>query len=431
MLTHLSTLPFACGEEGCDFTTATNSRLDAHHKHMHEEHIIPDEQKIHSCTECDYITAFSYSLRMHILTHYSGQFPCNHPGCNYMAKTPPSLKIHMLRHLDVLPFACGEDDCDFTTTTNDQLKRHHKCVHEDSKELECHFPDCHFSAKLESNLRQHLVTHTTELPFVCPTENCNFATKTKRNLENHMLIHTGRELKFPCTHNGCEYKSAYKDKLERHMMRHTGETRFSCDFPGCGHKCVTSSDMKRHQKTHTPGAQLRHKKQEKRVTKMLTEWGYSYDPEVTINAARGNCVPDTNRHYSRLDYHILNITSCIVLLEVDEHQHFFYNLSCELGRMSDVRTSLMKAGYELPIYWIRYNPNGKYSVDFEEVKISREKRELALKAKLDELCSPDFVPDNEVSIHYMYYDLMSEEMGPEIMYDEAFPEVMREVVSWS
>lgn len=99
--------------------------------------------------------------------------------------------------------------------------------------------------------------------------------------------------------------------------------------------------------------------------------------------------------------------------------------------MSDVRTSLMKAGYELPIYWIRYNPNGKYNVDFEEVKISREKRELALKAKLEELCSPEYKPKNEVSIHYMYYDLMSEEMGPEIMYDEAFPEVMREVVSWN
>lgn len=71
------------------------------------------------------------------------------------------------------------------------------------------------------------------------------------------------------------------------------------------------------------------------------------------------------------------------------------------------------------------------NVDFEEVKISREKRELALKAKLESLCSSEFVLENEVSIHYMYYDLMSTEMGPEIMYDSVFPEVMRDVVSWN
>ena len=98
--------------------------------------------------------------------------------------------------------------------------------------------------------------------------------------------------------------------------------------------------------------------------------------------------------------------------------------------MSDIRASLLKAGITKPLYWIRYNPNGSYHVDFEKVKISREDRELVLKAKLDELCSPDFVPANEVSIHYMYYDLMSQDMGPEIMYDNDFPEVMRGVVSW-
>ena len=215
-----------------------------------------------------------------------------------------------------------------------------------------------------------------------------------------------------------------------HMKRHNNERDYVCDFPGCDHKYFIPSDLTRHKKTHTPEGQIRHKKQEKRVTKMLTLWDYQYDPEVTINASRNNCLPDTNRHYSRLDYHILNITSCIVLLEVDEMAHYWYELSCELGRMADIRASLLKAGITKPIYWIRYNPNGKYHVDFEEVKISREKRELALKAKLESLCSPEFVPENEVSIHYMYYDLMSEEMGPEIMYDEAFPEVMRSVVSW-
>ena len=93
--------------------------------------------------------------------------------------------------------------------------------------------------------------------------------------------------------------------------------------------------------------------------------------------------------------------------------------------MSDVRASLMTAGYELPIYWIRYSPTGKYHVDFDEVKVPRAERELSLKAKLDEVCSPNFEPKHQVQVHYLYYDLMSKEMGPSIQYDPDFPEAMR------
>lgn len=183
-------------------------------------------------------------------------------------------------------------------------------------------------------------------------------------------------------------------------------------------------------KTHTLEGQIRRKKQELRVTKILNEWGYTADPEVTINASRTNCVQDTQRYYSRLDFTIINCVNAVLILEVDEDQHTWYNISCEFSRMSDVRTSLLTAGYEVPIYWIRYNPNGKYHIGSEQVKTFRPKRELALKAKLEELCSPDFVPENQVNIHYMYYDLISKEIGPEIMTDTDFPEALTECVTW-
>lgn len=51
-----------------------------------------------------------------------------------------------------------------------------------------------------------------------------------------------------------------------------------------------------------------------------------------------------------------------------------------------------------------------------------------LKSNLEELCSPDFVQANRVNIHYLFYALTTQEMGPEIMYDPDFPEAMREVV---
>lgn len=39
---------------------------------------------------------------------------------------------------------------------------------------------------------------------------------------------------------------------------------------------------------------------------------------------------------------------------------------------------------------------------------------MALKEHLERLCDIAFVPNNEVNIHYMYYDLVSEQSGPEI-----------------
>ena len=79
---------------------------------------------------------------------------------------------------------------------------------------------------------------------------------------------------------------------------------------------------------------------------------------------------------------------------------------------------------------IRYNPNGNYYIGGEHVKIDREKREVALKAKLEELCSPEFIPDKQENIHYMFYDLISEELGPEIMVEPEFPVHLHQCVSW-
>ena len=128
----------------------------------------------------------------------------------------------------------------------------------------------------------------------------------------------------------------------------------------------------------------------------------------------GNCLTDTPRHYSRLDFRIVECTNMILILE-------WYNLSCEFSRMSDIRASLVKAGYTLPIYWIRYNPDGKYHIGEAQIKIYRPKREVELKKHIDMVCN----------VHYMFYDLNSESSGLSIMSDPDFPEVMCDVVSFN
>ena len=267
--------------------------------------------------------------------------------------------------------------------------------------------------------------------FYCDHGDCQYSTFKPSYLRAHKKYHTshpGWKIS-TCDYKGCGLQFSPR-RLAIHKLTHTGEKRFKCDYEGCEYECSRSDALKSHKKTHTITGQIRRKTQENNLNIKLKEWGFTVDAETTINAKRGTCLVDTNRYYSRLDYHVINCTNAILLIECDEDQHTWYELSCEFSRMSDVRASLMTAGYELPIYWIRYNPNGKYHIGGDQIEIHRPEREIALKAKLEELCSPGFVPDKQVNIHYMFYDLISEELGPVIMVESDFPEQLQDCVSW-
>lgn len=131
-----------------------------------------------------------------------------------------------------------------------------------------------------------------------------------------------------------------------------------------------------------------------------------------------------------MDFHIINCTKAILLVEVDENQHSWYNLPCEFSRMADVQASLAMVNITKTIHWIRYSSNGTFRKNGQPIKIDRETREAGLKKHIEYLCSEDFTPSNSVSIHYMYYNLMSNFCGPEIMVDPDFPDVLKEFTTW-
>lgn len=246
-------------------------------------------------------------------------------------------------------------------------------------------------------------------------------------MELPMRRHRG-EKTFSC--DTCPYTAFTKADLVVHQRTHTGEKPFLCHFEGCDHAYSQSGNLEMHKKTHTIEGQICHKQQEKQLNKKLKEWGYAVDCETTINALSGKCLTDTQRHFSRLDFRIINCVSAICIIECDENSHFWYEVSCEMRRMADVRAALVIAGYTLPIYWIRYSSCGKYRVGSEEIKIQRPQREQALQEHLAKVCSPDFTPTNQESIHYLFYDLVSKKKGPKIMLDPDFPEIMKSVLSW-
>lgn len=144
---------------------------------------------------------------------------------------------------------------------------------------------------------------------------------------------------------------------------------------------------------------------------------------------------DTNRKYSRVDMMVMDVTSCVLLLEVDESAHQYkdythggYMRMC--SRMADINAYLRLRGYEKPIYWLRYSPDGPYFVGNEERSVSREERELALKYHIFSMMEPDFVPMGNENICYMFYSRVSEDGPPTILGHPDYPDILKSVVSW-
>lgn len=154
---------------------------------------------------------------------------------------------------------------------------------------------------------------------------------------------------------------------------------------------------------------------------------------VGMNISRHGWVTDTTREFARVDMVVTDVTSCILLLEVDEnaHHHPIYSVACEVSRMADVNTCLRLKGSVQPIYWLRFNPDGRYFVGDEERFVSREARETALKDHTFSMMEPSFVPHGNDNVVYMFYSRVSEYGPPPILESEEYPDVVKSVVSWS
>ena len=238
---------------------------------------------------------------------------------------------------------------------------------------------------------------------------------------------------YECDVHLCSFKTTSYSKYVYHMNIHNGILPFPCPHDWCDYRARTRSNLFYHLKnTHSRKGYIRKLTEESRIIRRLKSWGLNIDTDVTIFASNHGCLNDTNRSFSRIDIVIADITSCVVILEVDEfsHERESYNISCELSRMSDINAFLRLNSYTQPIVWLRYNPNGTYKIGNKIKRVSREKRELALKKKIFSMMGPDYVPDGYENIHYLFYPRSSENGPPKILEDSEFPEHMKSIVSW-
>lgn len=241
------------------------------------------------------------------------------------------------------------------------------------------------------------------------------------------------KLKHKCPIHLCKARFRSVKALTDHINVHNGIKPHPCVYDWCDYRSTTILGVRQHVKSsHSRSGYIRKLTEESRILRRLRTWGLSVDTDVTIDASRNGCLNDTDRSYSRVDMVILNITSCILILEVDEfaHESPNYNLPCELSRMGDINAFLRLNSYTNPIYWLRYNPNGKYFVGDKEKIVSREKREGSLKRKIFSMMEPDFVPAGNENIFYMFYSRGSEDGAPKILDNPQFPEYVKNIVSW-
>ena len=239
--------------------------------------------------------------------------------------------------------------------------------------------------------------------------------------------------RYECPYHLCKARLISETALNDHINRHNGVKPYPCPHEWCDYRGTIKRDIRKHiQSIHSRDGFIRKLKEEYRVIRKLKEWGLNVDTDITIDASRNGCVSDTDRKYSRVDMVVLNVTSCILILEVDEfaHEKPTYNTPCELSRMTDIAAFLRLNSYKQPIFWLRYNPNGKYVVGEKEKKVSRENRENALKEKIFSMMRPDFVPRGNENIHYMFYPRVSESGPPKILENSQFSEHVKNIVSW-
>lgn len=108
-------------------------------------------------------------------------------------------------------------------------------------------------------------------------------------------------------------------------------------------------------------------------------------------------------------------------MEVDENQHEDYGIDCEVKRMSDVYSSLMLEGNNLPVVFIRYNPHA-YKINGKTERTIKSERHKKL---IESINYASMLTNN--AIIYLFYNL-DENNKPCILSDPLYDDSIKSLV---
>ena len=152
-------------------------------------------------------------------------------------------------------------------------------------------------------------------------------------------------------------------------------------------------------------------REEEKVAKALQEAGISFKREHRVLF---DCWDDT---FARVDF-VIHINGHIVLLEVDEGQHAWYGIECDVFRMTKIFAAIAIDGNKLPVLFVRYNPHA-LKVDGQLKKVRTQDRLAQLVGIISNVSSGT---SEGMEVVYMYYDCHSigETMHLDIWEDVAY-----------
>ncbi len=231
-------------------------------------------------------------------------------------------------------------------------------------------------------------------------------TEHKELYEKEAKLRADKE-KIKQKENSRRYQCPYCD-LSQELFTE-GSNNLKCDYAS-----YWNGNFQRHiQRIHSGETGLRRKMREKECEQFFKNNNISYQREVTTSKFLRK--DDSCTSKARLDF-TLNLWSDInVILEVDEHQHKDYVISCELARMHNITESFVGDGNQNPTLIIRFNPdsykihsNGKLPGG----RISLKNRYVELWNFLQK--KPVLTSGPHLYLAYFYYSYDREEQCPRL-----------------
>jgi len=343
------------------------------------------------------------------------KYKCEFQGCCKEFSQKGNLKRHSNTHTGERYFICDFEGCNKLFSQSNHLKRHYN-MHTGERPYKCNFEGCNKAFSQSLDLKKHYNIHTGERPYICNFEGCNKAFSSNSNLIPHIRTHKG-ERPYECKFKECNKAFSHSSSLKTHVRTHIGEKPYKCDFNGCDIAFSQTGHLKSHkERWHTEEGQQRKKKSEEYTAKLLEKEGIDFKREHQVSFS---CNGGT---FCRIDYLYIN-KGVIFAIENDEHQHEGYPLSCETRRMVDVKSVFVQDGNDLPLVWIRYNPD-KFSKGETKGKINKKDRVKEI-VKLMGKISGKLPP---LSIYYCYYDT-NEDGSLCILDDPDFPNELKSITS--
>jgi hypothetical protein len=174
---------------------------------------------------------------------------------------------------------------------------------------------------------------------------------------------------------------------------------------------------------HTAEGSQRRKRKEHRVCKLLEQNDIDFSREHHIDF---RCIgEDRDGSFCRIDFIIEikdedGLPEGYICLEVDEFQHSHYTVGCEVRRMTEFHRSVMAARMDLPIVFVRYNPDA-YKVDGKTRKTTLTVREATLISLIRNI-SVD--KDQGLGVYYLFYD--SDREQPSIFEDPEYDDYFKQ-----